>query len=256
MINKFVYVLCIVVSLFMFSGCNSEKKTSSVTVFAAASTIDLMSELALLFEKETGTQVKINPASSGILARQIKDGASCDVFISASKKWIDFLDSNSLLDERSDFMKNRLVLITHIDSTMTSFELDKNSNLPQLFSGRISIGDPAHVPAGVYAVEALKSLSWYEALEERILPAADVRAAMSVVEFDETELGIVYATDAERSDKVKVISFFPEDSHSPVLYFCASIKNSNPPGRIFYDFLLTNSGAEELYEKYGFLFTK
>ena len=250
--KKIVFSFCLLLVVLTFTGCGKSDKKKSLTIFAAASTTDLMTDLALLFEKETGTAVKINPASSGTLAKQLKDGAPADVYISASKKWMDFIDSNDLVTESSDFLKNRLVLISHIDSPLDAFEMDKESMLPSLFSGRISIGDPAHVPAGQYAVEALSSLGWYDALVDRFLPAADVRAALSVVEFDEAEAGIVYATDAVRSDKVKVLSQFPEESHPPVLYFCALLKDSKPQGRAFYDFLLNEKAAEQVYRKYGF----
>lgn len=238
--------------LLLFSGCLSKADDTSVTVFAAASTIDLMNDLALAFERKEGVPVKINPASSGTLARQLKTGAYADIYISASKKWMDFVDSIGNVADRSSFMKNRLVLISHMDSELESFELSSESRLPSLFSGRLSIGDPAHVPAGKYAAESLKSLGWYDELEDRFLPAPDVRAALSVIEFDEAELGIVYATDAGRSDKVKVLSVFPEDSHPPILYFCARLDENNSHGKAFYGFLLNNSVAFKLYEEHGF----
>ena len=251
LLKKIPYYTLVFIVL-SFTGCQKSTEDITITVFAAASTIDLMTDLALAFEDEKGISVKINPASSGTLARQLKDGAHADLYISASKKWMDFVDSNGNVSESSSFIKNRLVLISYTDSKYEPFELSGETRLPSLFSGRLSIGDPAHVPAGKYAVEALKSLGWYEELEDRFLPAPDVRAALSVIEFDEAELGIVYATDAERSEKVKVVSVFPEDSHPPILYYCALLDDSNSHGEAFYEFLLKNDGAFKLYDKHGF----
>lgn len=251
--TNFKLQLCILIAIFfMLTSCSKSKNTSNITIFAAASTTDLITDIAHIFEEDTGSKVKINTASSGTLARQLEQGAKADIYISASAKWMEYTDTLGLVEIKQPFLKNRLVLISHKDSEIEPFEMDKNSNLPSLFTSRLSMGDPAHVPAGQYAFEALNSLGWYDDLKDRLLPAADVRAALSVVEFDEADFGIVYETDALKSNKVKIISFFPEDSYSPVLYFCALLKTKDTRGRAFYTYLTSSSQVEELYTKYGF----
>jgi molybdate transport system substrate-binding protein len=247
------HLLCLVLIVFtLLLSCTKSKPESSITVFAAASTTDVVMEIARQFEKETSVKIRLSTASSGTLARQIEQGAEADVFISASKKWMDYCDSLNLLEEQQPFLKNRLVLIAHKDSVHEPFELTADSNLPSLFTSKLSMGDPAHVPAGQYALEALETLGWYEELEPRILPAADVRAALSVVEMDEADFGIVYETDALKSTKVKIISFFPQESYSPVLYYCALVQGRDSSGDAFYSYLQSNSEAAEIFTKYGF----
>ena len=245
-------LLTLVIIAIILSSCSTKNKDNSIRIFAAASTADIISDIAALYQKDTGIKVKINTASSGTLSKQLETGAEADIFISASGKWMDYAESLGLIEERQPFIRNRLVLISHKDSLITSFEMNRNINFPSLFTSRLSMGDPDHVPAGQYAEEALKSLGWYNSLKERLLPAAHVRAALSVIEFDEAELGIVYETDALKSHKVKIISFFPEESYSPILYHCALIQQSNTRGRIFFNYLTSSRQVEELYGKYGF----
>lgn len=250
--NIFIYLPITLTVFTMFPGCTESEEPASITIFAAASTTDLINEIAYMFEEDMGIDVKINTASSGTLARQIEQGAEADIYISASAKWMNYTGSLGIVREKQAFLRNRLVLISHIDSTIETFKLTADSNLPFLFTSRLSMGDPAHVPAGQYAFEALNNLGWYEDLEDRILPGADVRAALSVIEFDEAQLGIVYETDALKSEKVKIISYFPEKTHSPVLYFCALISPGNSQGEAFYKFITTSKRVQDLCRRYGF----
>ncbi len=236
---------------FLYAGGASEEP-QPVTVYIAASTTDVINEIAELFTKQTGMAVKINPASSGTLAKQIGQGAPADIYISASKKWMDYVQELGVTSDVSPLVGNRLVLISPVDSALDSFSFDTNTGLPGFFSGYLSIGDPEHVPAGKYAKEALGYYGWYEELLTRILPGADVRAALSVVEFAEAEVGIVYETDAAKSDKVKIIGAFPSESHTPIAYYCALLKGGSSGGKDFYQFILDDPEAGSLFKKYGF----
>ena len=229
-----------------------QESSPELTVFIAASTTDVISVIAASYEKDTGVVIKINPASSGTLAKQIEQGAPADVYISASAKWMKYIKELGVSEMESSFIMNRLVLIAPEDTALNEMEISENLNLPELFKGHFSMGDPAHVPAGKYAKEALEYYGWYETLGPQILPAADVRAALSVVELDEADLGVVYETDALKSGHVKVVSHFPEESHTPIEYFCSVLKESAPEAEAFYNYLLNSTEAKELYTKYGF----
>ena len=106
-----------------------------------------------------------------------------------------------------------------MDSTLDSLPFSAKINLPELFEGRISVGDPQYVPAGTYATQIFENLGWEEELESRFLPAKDVRSALMVVEMGEVEAGMVYKTDALESKKVKIITEFPDSLHEPVNYY-------------------------------------
>jgi len=249
----YIAVLTIYSGVFLWAGGSREEKSdvSPVIIFAAASTVDVMQDLADLFKGKTGYTVLISPASSGILAKQLEEGAQADIFISASKKWMDYTVNLEMVDESRAMAGNRMVLIAPSDSTDQSVEIAGSLDFPASFAGRLSIGDPEHVPAGAYARESLVYFHWYDSLLPRLLPAANVRAALAVVELGECERGIVYRTDALKSDKVKVIGTFPSESHSDVSYYCGLLKQAGHGGREFYAFLAGDEAAA-VFEKYGF----
>ena len=224
----------------------------SLTVFNAASTTDMITDLGRIFFEKTGIEIRSNPASSGTLAKQLEQGADADLYISASKKWMKYVQDLGLPAQSSSFVRNSLVLIAPASADRETVEISEDTDLPSLFSGRISIGDPAHVPAGAYAAEALEYYGWLDDLEDRIQPAADVRGALLVVEMGEAELGIVYKTDALKSGGVSVVGEFPAESHKQIEYFCAVLENAPPAAAEFYEFLLTGDEAAAVYRKYGF----
>ena len=249
--KKCVLILVLIfISFSVFSMGMQEPESPGVIIFAAASTTDILEEAGIIYKEKTGVEIKLNPASSGTCARQLEAGAFADVFVSASAKWIDYADDLDLLNRKDRLMGNRLVLIAPEESSRQTVHVAPGA--PPEFEGRLSIADPEHAPAGKYAVEALKSLGWYEELSPRLLPGADVRKAMSVVEFGETELGIVYETDARKSGKVKILAVFPEDSHSPIRYYSGLTKDATEAGADFYSFLTGSAEMTKLMEKYGF----
>lgn len=233
-----------------FPLCGKDK---SLTVFAAASTTDAMQDIGRAFEKEAGIKVKLNLGSSGTLARQLEQGAPGDVYISASKKWADYALRKKLIkvDSKCDFLTNGLVVVVPRGSEMKSFMIDEKLDFPALFKGRLSIGDPAHVPAGKYAKAALEYYGWYDKLKKRLLPAMDVRSALLTVEMGEVDMGIVYATDAMKSKKVKIVSTFSPISYPEIVYVCGICPGADASAKSFVDFMLGPKGAE-IFEKYGF----
>ncbi len=147
---------------------------------------------------------------------------------------------------------NSLVLIAPLDSKVDPFIFFTEADLNERFDGRLSLGDPQHVPAGRYAVQALEGLNCREELEPRFLPAADVRSALMVVEWGEAGAGIVYKTDALNSQKVKIITEFPDSLHEPISYYIGLINTEqNEYNADFYNYILSDE-VKPVLEKYGF----
>lgn len=121
-----------------------------------------------------------------------------------------------------------------------------------LQGGRLAVGDPDHVPAGIYAKEALQKLGAWETLSPKLAPAEDVRGALALVERNEAPLGIVYGSDAVASKGVKVVGTFPEDSHKKVEYPLAIVDgHKNATVTAFYDYL-KGPEASAIFKRYGF----
>ena len=249
----FRYILPIVIFL---TACNTdrEKGKDELVVFCAASLTDVISEITSEYEKECGVEVKLNLASSGTLARQIEHGATPSIFISANKKWIDYLNNKNLtvVETEKEIAGNSLVLFAPDESTLRPFNFSPGISLPKLFEGKLSIGDPNHVPAGGYAVQLLQNLGWKDELEPRFLPAKDVRSALMVVELGEVEAGIVYKTDALKSKKVKIITEFPDTLYEPVHYNMVIIRGQkNEKSLSLYNYIMSED-AERIWRKHGF----
>ena len=227
---------------------------ATVTVFAAASTADVLRDAGQLFEAKAGIKVAFSFDSSSSLAKQIKAGAPAEVFISADLKWMDDVAAAGEIraDSRVNLLGNALVLIAPAGRTFEA-RMEKGfdfaASLPAV--RRIAVGDPAHVPAGRYAKQALESLGWWAALEPLLIPALDVRAALRLVELGEADAGIVYSTDARVSDKVTVVGAFPEGSHDAVVYPVALCRNASPHAEAFLQFL-RSAEATAMFDKAGF----
>ena len=246
--GRYVCLLVLTACLLM-TGCSPEDE--SLTIFAAASTTDLMNTAAVMYQDEAGVELKLNLASSGNLARQLEAEAPADIFISASTKWMDYVGGLGLNGETAAWLQNDLVLVVPVDSELEMLDIP-GGDLPGMVDLWLAMGDPAHVPAGQYGKEALEYYDWYESLEPRIQPTSDVRMALSMVEMGEADFGIVYRTDALKSDKVRIVSTFPAESHTPVLYMISMLEESSKGTEDLFEFLTGNEDMLELYESYGF----
>ncbi|EMS78176.1 molybdate ABC transporter substrate-binding protein [Desulfotignum phosphitoxidans] len=232
-----------------------------ITVFAAASTTNAVTDIAALYETDHPVKLRLSFASSSTLAKQIENGAPADIFLSANPKWMDYLAEKDMIvtETRRDMLGNRLVLIVPMDSPNDGLQVDASLDLAGLLGdGRLSMGDPDHVPAGMYGKNAMTHLGLWDAIADRLARAKDVRAALVLVERGECPLGQVYATDAAISAKVRVAGVFPEDSHPPIVYPAALVKQgldvqANPGAEAlsFLDFLQSGPAAR-VFEAYGF----
>ncbi len=223
-------------------------------LLAAASTTDAVTEIAAAFAaKQMGKVVPVFGASSA-LAKQIENGAPAALFLSADEKWMDYLDERKLLapGSRSDLLGNSLVLIAPKDSAVRTGIAPGMPLARLLGDGRLAVGDPSAVPAGIYAQAALEKLGLWDQVKDRLAVSESVRAALALVERGETPLGIVYATDAAISAKVRVVATFPADSHPPIRYPVARIAgHDDAEARALLDYV---KGPESMaiFARYGF----
>ncbi|MDG4719821.1 MULTISPECIES: molybdate ABC transporter substrate-binding protein [Thalassospira] len=240
--------------VFLFSALSAHAE--DITVFAAASLTNAVTTAAKAYETKSGDTIQISFASSSTLARQIAAGAPSDIFISANQKWMDWLVEQDLIaqETRHNIVANSLVLIAPKDSTLDVIDLGNDIDLAALLSDndRIAVGDPDHVPAGIYAKQALEHMGQWEALSPRLARADNVRAALALVERGESPLGIVYRTDAAIATDVKIVGTFPEDSHPPITYPIALIKEAQTDANAKFLAWLLGDDAGKVFADYGF----
>ncbi|MDP5338874.1 MAG: molybdate ABC transporter substrate-binding protein [Nodularia sp. (in: cyanobacteria)] len=225
----------------------------NLLVSAAASMKDALEDIQPIYQKtQPNVNIRYNFGASGALQQQIEQGAPADIFISAARRQVDALEQKGLLvpGTRTNLANNRLVLIVPNNTTgINSF-----FNLADARIKRIAVGEPRSVPAGQYADQVFKKLGIFDKIKSKLVLANNVRQVLAAVESGNADAGLVYATDAKISNKVKVVVAADEKYHSPIIYPMAVIKSSKniPAAKEFVQFLSSNQ-AKAVLKKYGFI---
>lgn len=249
-------LLALMVISLGFAGCGSgahpPNQPITLTISAAISLKAPLEAIGQGYERaHPDERVVCNFGASGTLQRQIEQGAPVDIFISAGESQMDALEKNSVLvpGTRRDLLGNELVLIVPARS-------EGIKDFPDLTKSTVksvAIGNPQVVPAGMYAKETLENLGLLPKIQKKLVYAQDVRQALAYVETGNADAGLVYVTDARTSNAVRVAAAAPNDSHLPILYPVALLKDSKSPeaARTLLE-MLESSGSLNTFEKYGF----
>ncbi|WP_339061279.1 molybdate ABC transporter substrate-binding protein [Tepidibacillus marianensis] len=258
MLTKKIIPYFILISILtILTGCNASPSPSTsnveLTVSIAASLTDAMNEAKINFEKDhPNIKINYNLGGSGTLEQQIEQGAPVDLFISAAPDKMDLLEKKDLLlpNSRKNLLSNELVLITqsNLNGNSDSFQSLTESNIQH-----IAIGEPATVPAGKYARQALQHARLWDTIQPKLVTTKDVRQVLTYVETGNTEAGIVYQSDVINNHKVRVISKVDPTWYSPIVYPMAIIRDSGhtKEAQLFENYLNSKEG-HELLKKYGF----
>jgi molybdate transport system substrate-binding protein len=229
------------------------QSNTSLLISAAASLKEVLVEIQPLYQQsQPNVNISYNFGSSGTLQQQIEQGAPTDIFISAAKKQVDTLEQKGLLvtGSRNIIAKNRLVLIVPKNAVgINSFYSLKDAKVK-----KIAIGEPRSVPAGQYAQQVLEKLKIWTEVKSKLVFANNVRQVLASVESGNADTGLVYATDAKISNRVKVVVTADEKYHSPIIYPLAVVKRSKNvnAAKEFSQFLSSNQ-AKAVFKKYGFI---
>ncbi|HZV81648.1 MAG TPA: molybdate ABC transporter substrate-binding protein [Geobacteraceae bacterium] len=220
-----------------------------INLSAAASLKDVVNELANDYaRKNPGSTFVKNFGGSGALAKQIENGARTDIFISANQEWIAYLHGKKLLDnpEGTVLAYNSLVFVGPPGK--------KTSSLKELTGlERIAIGSPKSVPAGEYAMEALRRAGVAMALEKKLVLARDVRECLMYAERGEVDGAFVYRTDALPAKRVAIHFVVPQELYRRVSYRMGLTPSGtkNREAAAFFNYL-QSSTPQTVLAKYGF----
>lgn len=239
-----------------YTACGStakESKSTELTILAAASLTDVCAELKTIYESENpGVELTFSYAGSGALQTQIEEGAPADIFFSASLKQMKALDEEGLMvsDSITELLENKIVLIVPegSDRDISAFEDVGTDKV-----GMIGLGDTESVPVGQYAREAFTALGLWDVTDSKANYGSDVRTVLTWVESGDVDCGVVYATDAYTTDKVRIVATAPEGSCSKVIYPVGIVKASDnkEDAQKLLDFFKSEQ-AMKVFEKYGF----
>ena len=220
-----------------------------ILVFAAASLSDALAAAGKAYEAGGGGAVRFNYAASNDLERQIEAGAPAAVFVSANRAQVERLEKAGKVRPGDSFalLGNTLVVIEPREGKPRPV----GSARDLLAFDRLSLADPAAVPAGVYAKTWLEHEGVWTQLAPKVVPALDVRAALAAVAAGNLPAGIVYATDALSSAKVTVVYRVPAEATPDLRYFAAPVAPGSPAAAAFIAFL-KGAKAREIFTRYGF----
>ncbi len=225
---------------------------AELSVFAAASLKEALTEIGAGYEQASGDKVVFNFGASSTLARQIEQGAPADLFFSADEAKIEALEKKGLLlpETRRSLLSNTLVIVVTADAT-TAPKSAADLAKPEI--KKFALAEPETVPAGIYAREYLEKLGLWEAVKDKVVPAENVRAALAAVESGNVEAGIVYKTDALISKKVKVAVEISAAEGPKISYPLAVVKDARQPeaAKKFAGHLVSPA-ARAVFGKFGF----
>ena len=246
--------LILAATLGSIHGCMAAAGDGEILVSAAISLKNALAEIASLYEKRTGVRVRFNLGASGLLQKQIETGAPVDVFASAGESQMDALQAGGLIfaDSRRNFARNNLVLAVPVDlkSVVRSF---KDLDRPEI--KRIAIGNPKTVPVGQYTRELLINLKLWDKLQQRLVLAENSRQVLDYLVRGEADAGMVFASDMAVSGGEAIrAATAPENSHRPIVYPIAIVKESRRRGdaQPFIDLIISAEG-QAILRKHGFL---
>ena len=249
---KHIFISVFVSAVVMFAVQNAIY-AAAVTVFAAASLTDSLKEIAADYGKISGDKIIFNFGASSMLARQIEAGAPADIFFSADEAQMSGLAKKGLIDPatRKSVLGNSLVVVIPNGSAL---QIKSSSDLTNAGVKQIALADPKAVPAGVYARAWLEKLQLWQAIEPKVIPTENVRAALAAVASGNVDAGVVYKTDAAISKNVKIAYEVPRADGPDISYPTALIKDSKQPdaAKKFLDYL-SSKEAGQVFQRFGFL---
>jgi molybdate transport system substrate-binding protein len=244
----FVYLLLI---LALSLACNPQPQEKRELIVAAASDLTpAFEELGQVFAQTHQVKVTFSFGSSGMLARQIENGAPMDLFAAANSQYIDDLDKKGLIisGTRALYARGRITLWTPKDSPV---KIEKIEDLVQPEVKRIAIANPEHAPYGTIAREALQNAKLWDRIQPRIIYAENIRQTLQFAQTGNVDVAIVALSLSLRSEGRWVL--VPQELHRPLDQALGVIRGTSQEqaAREFATFINSTQGRE-IMRKYGF----
>jgi molybdate transport system substrate-binding protein len=226
-----------------------------IVIAAAADLSSVFPQVAERFEKETGNRVRLNFGSSGQFLLQIENGAPFDVFFSADLQYPQRLDAEGLTQPGSIYKYAVGELVLYVPN---GSPVDPSQGLRALLSPtvkKIAIANPQHAPYGRAAVEALKKVGLYDALQSKLVLGENISQAAQFVQSGSADAGIV-ALSLALSPGMKSAGRFaklPVSSYTPLEQAAVILKSSKnkAAAALFLDYI-RKPEIVSLMSQYGF----
>lgn len=238
-------------------GFADRPRADDIPVIAAAADLNFaLQEIAQAFTDATGLTVKLSFGSSGNFARQIRQGAPYQMYVSADEEYVlDLARDGFTRDEGVLYAVGRIAIIAPHGSP-----LKPDAGLDGLAAAlaedritRFAIANPDHAPYGKRAAEALRHRGLWEAVQAKLVLGENVSQAAQFAISGNAQGGIIaYSLAlAPRISELGMHALIPEQWHSPLRQRMALLKNAGPTAQRFYAFL-QESEARRILRRYGF----
>lgn len=177
-------------SLILLLGCGGGEATAPLRIAAAADLAVVMPALIELHRQSHPVDLVSTMGSSGLLARQISQGAPFDLFLSANVSFVDELIAagHGRAGTRALYARGRLVLWSRVDGVAPAQGL---ADLRAARFRRIAIANPAHAPYGLAAQQALIAAGLWEELRPRLVFGDNILATLQLCQSGNAELAII-----------------------------------------------------------------
>ena len=221
-------------------------EAAEALIFAAASLTRPIQEIS--------PEERFSFAGSGILAKQIAAGAPADIFISANRHWIEWLQETAdipVLDKQNP-ISNRLVIISLKQTKTSNISLQDLARETIRENSRVIIGDPAHVPMGIYTKESLTSLELWDDLSAYVLPANNAAQVIRLLKVRAGNYAIAYKSFAAMDNDLAILNILPETSHERIEYYFLLL---NKKGQSAYSKLVSSKNLN-IWQKHGFIISE
>ena len=237
--------------------CGADANDGRVPVVAAAASERFaLEDVAEVFVRQTGQTVRLSFGSSGNLARQIREGAPYDVFLSADPRYVRDLHRDGLTrDAGRDFLLGRLAIVVPNGSPLAADGQlrDLGAALDDGRLRRFAIANPEHAPYGVAAQQALTRAGLWQRIRPHLVLGENVGQAAQFALSGSSQGGIVaYALAlapalAAHSSAAPI----PLEWHEPVRHRAVLLPSADAAAQRFYEFLVSPAAAG-VFERHGF----
>jgi molybdate transport system substrate-binding protein len=228
-----------------------------VRIMAAFTFKTALDDIVAAYRADGGGDVTPLYGMTPMLAKQVENLAPADIFLSADSNWMNYLQDHGLIktDSRVDLMTAELVLVTRSDNATAPGAASVSRDYPLLKiigDGRVAMCNPADHPAGRLGRAGLESLGLWQSVADKIAIAESPPAAVALVARGEAPVAVVFSTDATGVSGVKIAGVFPADSHPPIVFPAAILRDShNADTDRFFSFL-KSAKAAAIFAKFGY----
>jgi len=216
------------------------KANENIYIGYASSLHNAMKEIFNNYEKQS-IRLKFGMGASGNIAQQIMRDAPYDIFISANKKWINYLDKHQKIKERQQWISNSLSVIGSIRSI---------ENLTLNTNERFCLADPKNAPLGVYSLEAINAFN-LKIPDNQIIFLKDAASLQYYLSINECDYAITYSSNILNLEKNIDVQNLPLNKYSDITYEIGILK-LNKDTKDFVNYLQQPS-VLKILKNHGFI---